>query len=224
MKAMKRMYTLTALLLIGITAAVAQHDPKSKAMLDKLSAKTKAYKTVEAKFSFNIKNKDQGIDETQSGILKMKGDKYYLKVGDGDANSYKEIFCDAKKVYTYSKETNECQVLSVDELDKDALTPKNMFTIYEQGFKSKVKEEKKDSKGRNIMVIDLYPLKPKEKDYSMVRLEVDKDKAEFLKATILGKNGSYYYYTISSFTPDVELDDNIFIFDKTKYKGVKMIE
>lgn len=215
---MKRVYTLTLLILVGITTLAAQHDPKSKAMLDKLSAKTNTYKTVDAKFSFNIKNKDQGIDETQSGILKMKGDKYYLKVDD------KEIFCDGKKVYTYSKETNECQVIAVDELDKDALTPKNMFTIYEQGFKSKVKEEKKDSKGRNIMVIDLYPLKPKEKDYSMVRLEVDKDKTEFIKATILGKNGSYYYYTITTLTPDVELDDSIFIFDKTKYKGVKVIE
>jgi outer membrane lipoprotein-sorting protein len=197
---------------------IAQHDAKSKEMLDKLSEKTKAYKTVEVKFSFEIKNKDQGINQTQTGILKMKGDKYYLKLED------KEIFCDGKEITTYTKELNEAQVISADELDKDAVSPSTMFTIYEQGFKTKVKSEQKDSKGRNTMTIDLYPIKPKEKDYTMVRLDVDKDKVQFIKATILGKNGSYYYYTVTSMTPDVEMDDNIFIFDKTKYKGVKVIK
>ncbi len=219
---MKRIYTLAAFVFFSAVTVIAQHDVKSKAMLDKLSAKTKAYKTVEVKFSFQMLNKEDNIDQTQSGILKMKGEKYFLKLGEGD--DAKEIFCDGKKVYTYTKETNECQVISMDELDKDAVTPKTMFTIYEQGFKSKVKSEQKDSKGRNVMTIDLYPLKPKEKDYTMVRLDVDKDKEQFIKATILGKNGSYYYYTVSSMTPDTEMDDSIFIFDKTKYKGVKVIE
>jgi outer membrane lipoprotein-sorting protein len=215
---MKRIYSLATILFLSAVVVVAQHDVKSKDMLDKLSAKTKAYETVDAKFSFQILNKDQNIDQTQSGTLKMKGDKYYLKLED------KEIFCDGKKVYTYTKELNECQVIGMDELDKDAVTPKNMFTIYEQGFKTKVKSEQKDSKGRNVMSIDLYPLQPKEKDYTMVRLDVDKDKVQFIKATILGKNGSIYYYTISSMTPDVQMDDAIFIFDKTKYPKVKMIE
>jgi outer membrane lipoprotein-sorting protein len=215
---MKRLFALATIALFSASALVAQHDAKSKDMLDKLSAKTKSYKTVEVKFSFNVVNKDQGIDETQTGVLKMKGDKYYLKLED------KEIFCDGKKITTYSKELNEAQVISVDELDKDAVSPTTMFTIYEQGFKTKVKSEQKDSKGRNVMTIDLYPLKPTEKDYTMVRLDVDKDKVQFIKATILGKNGSYYYYTVNSIVPDGEMDDNIFFFDKTKYKGVKVIE
>lgn len=215
---MKRLYTLTVLTLLGVSTVIAQHDAKSKDMLDKLSVKTKAYKTIEVKFSFNITNKDQQIDQTQSGTLKMKGDLYYLKLDD------KEIFCDGKTVTTYSKETNEAQVIGVDELDKDAMSPKSMFTIYEEGFKTKVKSEQKDSKGRNVMTIDLYPLKPKEKDYTMVRLDVDKDKVQFIKATILGKNGSYYYYTVSSLTPDTEMGDDIFFFDKEKYPKVKIIK
>jgi len=215
---MKRIFTLTAITLFTALVAVAQHDTKSKNMLDKLSVKTKAYKTVEVKFSFNIVNKDQGINETQSGTLKMKGDKYYLKLED------KEIFCDGKEITTYSKELNEAQVIGADELDKDAVSPSSMFTIYEQGFKTSVKSEQKDKQGRNVMTIDMYPNKPKEKDYSMVRLDVDVDKVQFIKATILGKNGSYYYYNVSSITPDGEMEDNIFIFDKTKYKGVKVIK
>jgi outer membrane lipoprotein-sorting protein len=215
---MKFLYTLSTVLVFSAVTLMGQHDVKSKAMLDKLSNKTKAYKTIEVKFTFQMVNKDDNIDQTQKGSLKMKGEKYYLKLDD------KEIFCDGKKVYTYSKEPNECQVISMDELDKDAVTPKNMFTIYEQGFKSKVKSEQKDKQGRNVMTIDLYPLKPKEKDYTMVRLDVDKDKEQFIKATILGKNGSYYYYSVTSLNPDTDMDDSIFTFDKSKYPGVKIID
>lgn len=215
---MKRFIALTALFVACLGGMYAQHDTKSKDMLDQLSKKTQAYKTVEVIFSFNITNKDQNIDETQSGTLKMKGDKYYLKMDS------KEIYCDAKKIYTYDRDTKECQVISVDEVEEGAITPKSIFTIYEQGFKSKVKEEKKDGKGRNIMIIDLFPLQPKEKDYTMVRLEVDKDKVQVIQATILGKNGSTYYYNITSLTPDKNMDDSIFDFDKSKYPGVKMIE
>lgn len=215
---MKRIFTIAAITFFTASAVMAQHDAKSKEMLDKLSAKTKAYKTTQVEFSFNIVNKDQGINETQSGILKMKGDKYYLKLDD------KEIFCDGKEITTYSKDLNEAQVIGADELDKDAVSPSTMFTIYEQGFKTKVKSEQKDKEGRNVMTIDMYPTKPKEKDYTMVRLDVDKDKVQFIKATILGKNGSYYYYTVKSIVADAAMDDSIFIFDKTKYKGVKVIK
>ncbi len=215
---MKRLFTLTTITFFTAMSVMAQHDAKSKDMLDKLSAKTKAYKTVEVEFSFNIVNKDQGINETQSGTLKMKGDKYYLKLQD------KEIFCDGKEITTYSKELNEAQVIGADELDKDAVSPSSMFTIYEQGFKTKVKSEQRDKQGRNVMTIDMYPMKPTEKDYTMVRLDVDKDKVQFIKATILGKNGSYYYYNVESIKPDVVMEDNIFIFDKNKYKGVKIIK
>lgn len=210
---MKRIITTTLLFVLSLGLSVAQHDAKAKEMLDKLSVKTKAYKTVEVSFSFRVLNKDQGIDQTSEGTLKMKGDKYYLKLDE------KEIFCDATKVYTYDKNLNECQVISVSELDADAVTPKNMFTIYEAGFKSKVKSEK-----NNIMTIDLYPLKPKEKDYTMVRIDVDKSKVQVLNATVLGKNGSTYYYTIKSLTPDKTYDDAIFNFDKTKYPKVKIID
>ena len=74
---MKGLFTLTALVLFSAAAAFAQHDAKSKAMLDKLSVKTKGYKTIEVKFSFQMINKEDNIDQTQSGVLKMKGDKYY---------------------------------------------------------------------------------------------------------------------------------------------------
>jgi len=189
------------------------HDEESKKILDQLSAKTKAYKTVELSFTFIVKNDEQGIRDTTKGTLKMKDEKYRLTLAD------QEIFCDGNKVYTYNKELNEAQVVEVSELDADAVMPKNMFTIYESDFKSKIKEKK-----GNITVIDLYPMNPKDKDYSIVRIDVDMTRLQVNRAMVLAKNGTHYTYRIDKLTPDKTFDDSIFVFDKTKYPKVKVIE
>ena len=62
---MKRLYSLVALVFFSAVTVMAQHEVKSKAMLDKLSAKTKGYKTIEVKFSFQMVNKQDKIDQTQ---------------------------------------------------------------------------------------------------------------------------------------------------------------
>ena len=75
-------------------AFVAQddQDPKAKAILDKVSAKTKSYKTITIDFTSNLKNKEQGLDETEKGKLIIKGKKYNLTLGDN------EFLCDGTKL------------------------------------------------------------------------------------------------------------------------------
>lgn len=212
-----KIYSFIAAIVISTVVLNAQTDTEAKKILDKLSEKTKSFKTIEVEFTFIVDNKDQKINETTKGTLKMKGEKYRLTMKD------QEIICNGQKVYTFNKEANEVQVIGVDELEEDAITPKNMFTIYENNFKSRIKEKKTED-GKNITVIDLYPMNPKEKDYSIVRLFVDTDKNMVTKATVLAKNGTLYTYKIDKMVPDKEMNESLFIFDKTKYPGVTVIE
>jgi len=212
-----RISSLVTAVVISTVLLNAQTDTEAKKILDKLSEKTKSYKTVEVEFTFIVDNKDQKINETTKGTLKMKDEKYRLLMKD------QEIICNGQKVYTFNKEANEVQVIGVDELEEDAITPKNMFTIYESNFKSRIKEKKTED-GKNIAVIDLYPMNPKEKDYSIVRLFVDTDKMMVTKATVLAKNGTLYTYKIDKMVPDKEMNESLFIFDKSKYPGVTIIE
>jgi len=212
-----KLSSLLAAVSISTILLNAQTDTEAKKILDKLSEKTKSFKTIEVEFTFIVDNKDQKINETTKGTLKMKGDKYRLLMKD------QEIICNGQKVYTFNKEANEVQVISVDELEEDAITPKNMFTIYESNFKSRIKE-KKNEDGKNITVIDLYPMNPKEKDYSIVRLFVDTDKNMVAKATVLAKNGTLYTYKIDKMVTDKEMNESLFVFDKAKYPGVTLIE
>lgn len=212
-----KIHSLVAALVISTFFVNAQTDTEAKKILDKLSEKTKSYKTVEVEFTFIVNNKDQKINETTKGTLKLKDDKYRLLMKD------QEIICNGQNVYTFNKEANEVQVIGVDELEEDAITPKNMFTIYESNFKTRIKEKKIEG-GKNITVIDLYPMNPKEKDYSIVRLFVDTDKNMVTKATVLAKNGTLYTYKIDKLIPDKEMSESLFVFDKSKYPGVTIIE
>lgn len=193
----------------------AQVDGEAKALLDKLSEKTKSYKAVEVAFSFFIEGR--GLNQESRGVLKMKGDLYQLQMDS------LVVVSDGKTVITYRADVNEAQRVPVNELEEDALTPQTMFTIYEKGFKGKIKE-KKTVGGRKITIIDLFPTNPKDKDYSIVRLDIDEDKLQIIKALVIGKNGTKYTYRIEKLTPDKDFPASIFVFDASKYPGVTMVD
>jgi len=204
-------------LLLSSIHSSAQSDKKAKDLLDKLSNKTKGLKSYKVQFTFVLNNRDQNINQTKDGILTVKGNKYHLKF-DGQ-----EIFCDGQNIYTYMKASNEAQIQSSDDLDEESITPEKIFTIYEKGFKFRLNEEDK-SMGSSIKVVDLYPLEPKKKDYSIIRLYIDEGKLMVQKALIRGKNGSDYTYNIKSMENNPEVIDAYFVFDKAKYPGVKIIK
>jgi outer membrane lipoprotein-sorting protein len=187
------------------------------ALLDKLNKKTKAYTSLEAAFTFSVLNTSQKVNEVRKGTIKLKGEKYVLKMGEMD------IFCNGKTVYTYSKEMNEAQVIPVAELDDDAMTPQNMFSIYEKGFKSKIKSSKTEG-GKKITSIELYPTQPKEKDYTMVKMDVDETSMQIKRVEVMGKNGTKYIYAISSFAANKAMADADFEFQKANYPGVSILD
>jgi outer membrane lipoprotein carrier protein len=204
-------------LLLQFVLVNAQVDKKAKDLLDKVSAKTKSFTTYKINFSFTLHNPDLKINETTSGTLEVKGPKYHLKMGE------QEIFCDGKNVISYQKETNEALSQDIADMDSESITPQSIFMMYEKGFKIRyVKDATEGSK--KIAVIDLYPIEPKKKDYSMITLFVDDLQQSINRAEIKAKNGSKYTYAVNKLEPNVTMADNSFTFDKAKYPGVKVIK
>ena len=54
----------------------------SKEILDKLSTKAKTFKTITSDFTSTLNNPKAGINQTNSGSVKIKGSKYYVNMGD----------------------------------------------------------------------------------------------------------------------------------------------
>lgn len=193
----------------------AQDDPRSKAIIDKLIAKSKGWNTFEAEFSSTLVNNASKLNVKQEGNVKVKGKLFRLTLTDNT------VINDGKAVYTYSKKSNEVTITDPADMDKE-MDPSKLFTIYEQGFKSQFVEEKKDAAGITDQVIKLFPLEPQKKPYHTVVMHVDKAKVEPRMVKVLYKDGNEVTYTLKKFTPNAELFENVFTFDKTKYPGAEI--
>jgi len=206
--------TLFVLFIVTFASLQAQEDKKAKAILDKLSAKTKAYSSIRTEFSYSLVNKDRKINNSQFWKLLLKGDKYRLDMGD------QLIISDGKTMWKILKNDKEVEI-STPSAKEDALNPKNIFTMYEKGFKFKyIKEEKLGSK--IVHVIDLFPIIPKEKDYNSIRLFIDKTALQVLKSEIKGKNGNVYTYDIKKFSTNETVDEGQLTFKKAEFPGYEI--
>ena len=189
----------------GVSQAQEQTDKKAKAILDELSAKTKSYSTIKAEFTYSVNDKQGKATETQGGTVYLKGDKFKLELKGQD------IYSDGKTTWTHLKDAKEVQINDADNNAK-GVTPTNIFTMYENGFKYKFEKEE-----GNTQIINLYPSSPDKEKYHTIKLTIDKAKKQITGMKVMMKDGTSQTYSIKSFTPNLELNDSIFIFDKKKH-------
>ena len=183
-------------------------------MLDRLTAKTEAYKTISVEFAYKMENLEAGIDERTDGSLLIMGDKYRLNIAG------QTVICDGETVWTYIEDAEEVQINAVEE-SEETITPEKLLSSYNKDYRSKfIKED--FLYGTTVNIIDLTPIEGK--SYSKVRLIIDKEKDQLHEITIYDKNGSTYSYVIKKFTPNVEVPDSSFTFDKSEFPGVDVID
>lgn len=185
-------------------------DPAAKKILDKVSAKTKSYETIQIKFSYTIEDKKENVNETNKGYAFLKGNKYKLMIPGT------EVFSDGKTVWSYIKDAEEIDITEPGEEEESIFNPAKLFTIYEKGFKYSYLGENKESAVK-YAVIDLFPENPGQKEYSRIRLFIDIEKDQIYSIKTFGKNGVDYTITVDEFKSGVKLPDALFVFDKSKY-------
>ena len=197
-------------------------DAKAKDILDELAAKTKTYTSIKTDFSSvtekRVTDAESKVTDTQSGTLQLKGDKYKLQFKG------QTILSDSKTQWTYIKESNEVQINNApDPKATDNINPVNIFTLYEKGYKYKYEKEEV-IKGVKADIIALYPLDPDKKSYHTIKLTIDKVKKEITSVKIMNKNGTSTTITVKDFTPNSEMPDTMFSFNKAEYKGVEVVD
>lgn len=200
---------LSILILSSTLLGYTQSDKKAVAILDEVTAKTKAYKSIKIEFTYAMDNAKQKIHDKFNGALTSKGDKYNLSAAG------QVVFCDGKTVWTYLKDAKEVQINDVNNND-DAFTPTKLLSNYTKDYKSKFISEK-----GNEQLLELYPLK-KGKSMIKAQLTIDKAKKQVMKFVMFDKNGSTFSYIVNKFTTDQAISDNIFIFNKSDYPGVEI--
>jgi outer membrane lipoprotein carrier protein len=195
---------------------MAQGDPKAKAILDNVSKKVKALKSLKANFTITITGAKNAKPQTKKGNVYMKGDKYYVSL------SGQEIYCDTKTIWTFMKESNEVQISSFDP-NENSFTPSKLFTnFYDKEYIYKYEGEQTVG-GKKVDVINLTPTN-KSKQYSKVELMIDKAQSVVAGGKMYEKNGNVYQYSVSGYTPNPALTDNMFTFDTKKHPKVEVVD
>ena len=213
---MKFIQTILIASLIAITGSVHAQDAKAKAILDKVSNNTRQYATVTSDFSFTLEDKAADVKQTQEGTLKMKGKKYYIKLGDN------EIYSDGETRWTYNTDMNEVYI-DFAESGEGALNPAEIYTVWETGFKQYYEKEMTEG-GRTLDVIKLVPSDARDKTFHTVKVYIDRLKEEVAKIEILGKQGDNYTYKVKTFKTDAAYANDAFVFNKSAHPGVEEID
>ena len=194
----------------------AQQDAKAKEILDKLSQTSKSYKTIQIDFSFTLQNKTGSVTETNEGSVALKGKSYRLHMPAMGM----EVFSDGAVTWSYLTQSNEVNISAVDPESEASLNPANIFTIYENGFNFTYIGEESVA-GKAALVIDLFPTDAK-KEFTKVRLSIDKVKNQILMAKTFNKDGNTYTLAMKNMKTDQNLTPDYFKFDPAKYPKVEI--
>ncbi len=213
---MKNLIYVPAVLAVLATPLFAQqNDSEAQEILKGVSQKYKSLTTISADFTYQLEDAQNKTAEKQTGKVFLKGTKYLLQIPS------QEVFCDGQTVWTYLKDSKEVQITDPDAKE-DAITPANIFTMYERGFTFKYIEESAQGETA-VQIIDLTPI-DKTKKYFKVRLTINKAEKLIISSTLFDKNGNKISYFIDKFTPDNTLDDSIFTFTIANYPGIEVVD
>ncbi|ADB41819.1 LolA family protein [Spirosoma linguale] len=211
---MKKFAVLLSLAFVMTLPAFAQKDKRAQGILDAMSKKYKSLKSYQASFTFA--SAGGGAKESYKGDLTVKNEKFRLLLGG------QEVFTDGKTMSTYIKESNEVNVQDYDAGSNSELNPTQIYTIYKRGFDYRFLKEQKQA-GRTLEVIELTSNRPKSA-IKTVQIAVDKADKSVRNWLISNKDGKQTSYTITKFTPNVNVPDSFFAFDKSKYPGVEVVD
>ncbi len=214
---MKRLLFI-AVLSVFAMSGFAQQDAKAKEILEKVTKTTQSLASLEAKFSYEMNNKAENIQEKSTGTIILKNKKYKLNIPQLGL----QITCDGKTIWTYMVNSNEVTISNLADATDELMDPSKIFTIYEKGFNYKFAGESVEG-GVPVYNIDLTPQKPTG-DIQKARIMIDKQKMLIRGASMSGKEGNTYIVSVSQFKTDGVYSDSDFVFDPKKIKGIEVVD
>lgn len=209
------MYNKTKLLLICslLLAGIVRADDRSRAILDAL-ATTLNGQPYEVLFSASM----PGEFEQQEGRIVVSGDKYYVYT------SQLEVFFDGKLLQTYSSTENQLILETLDPNDSFILaSPSRFFRFSPNDIADTYKGESVVA-GRKLQEVLLTP-KSSKAGYESLSIWIDPANGmpTRLSARFPGIS-TPVEIQIRKITPGFGAEPALFVFDKSKHKGVEVID
>ena len=198
-----------ALFLFSFQFIAAQSNAEAEKIISDLLANVKT-SAIKTNFKLAINEKNNPQTQVSSGTFTIKGNKFVLEM---DAM---KVFFDGKTQWAYVPQNNE---VSITEPSEKELSETNPMAIL-SGFKSKsnIQFSSKVKSDQNYC-LEMLP-KIKNKDITKIEVQVNKSNGNLFTIKLQNKNGSSSILTLNNFQKGLKVNDNVFVFDKTKYKNV----
>lgn len=199
---MNRIYTLFFLLMLTLSLS-AQQDTKAKNILDKTVEKYNQSKGINVIFG-----------GSQSGKLLLKGEKFQLTTQDVTT------WFDGQTQWSYLKQNEEVNISTPTSEELRAINPYAWLSLYKQGFNYRYSGVK-TREGKQGHEIVLTP--QTKQDIQSITLLIGSD-YEPIYIGILPTEGQMQEFIVHNYRTQLNLNDNAFRFDKSKYPNAEIID
>jgi outer membrane lipoprotein-sorting protein len=210
---MRKISSFILLFLLLVMNAAAQNDPKATAILDKFSSKASSAPSVSMKFLFIKVDQVQNSIDTVAGSVILSKNSYKLDLPDNI------IWFNGVTSWSYLTAEEEVTITEPDKKDNSFQNrPSQIFTMYKEGYKSRLLEEKTDS-----YLIDLYPTDLKS-ELVRVRLTIVKPSLDLKTFEYKMRDGVTITIAVTEYSLARAPEPGFFTFTPEKHKGVEIID
>tara|TARA_B110000858_G_scaffold32359_1_gene35832 strand:+ start:11346 stop:11969 length:624 start_codon:yes stop_codon:yes gene_type:complete len=195
------------IILLSITNIYSQIDLKAEELLKRVSFNIDNAKNYSINFSYQL---DDNINQLTKGSVIISKDNYFL-----DFMGIKQI-CDSSFIYTIVPENEEVMISEISEEDSQTISPSKILNFYRQGYTIELDESKNENNFK-IQYIKLTPI-DSNSDVSHLYLGINSN-YNIYKVIEIGKNKSKTIFKVNKILYNIDLEKDIFTFDKNKYEG-----
>ena len=195
------------IILLSITNIYSQIDLKAEELLKRVSFNIDNAKNYSINFSYQL---DDNINQLKKGSVIISKDNYFL-----DFMGIKQI-CDSSFIYTIVPENEEVMISEISEEDSQTISPSKILNFYRQGYIIELDESKNENNFKT-QYIKLTPI-DSNSDVSHLYLGINSN-YNIYKVIEIGKNKSKTIFKVNKILYNIDLEKDIFTFDKNKYEG-----
>jgi outer membrane lipoprotein carrier protein len=199
--------------LLSSINALAQKDQSAINILDKFSSSAMAAPSVSMKFDMVTIDQMENKQDTLTGSIILSKDKYKLDLPDNS------IWFNGETSWSYLPAEKEVTIAKADRKDNSFQNkPSAIFSMYKNGYKSRLIEESADS-----YIVDLYPEDIKS-DLLRVRLTIGKTQMNLKSLEYKKRDGIIITLHVKEYSLKIKPVPDTFVFQTGKYKGVDIID
>ena len=193
--------------------AIGQNDQEVIKILDKFSSTALGAPSVSMKFQMVTTDQIENTNDTLTGSIILSKDKYKLDLTDNIT------WFNGETSWSYLPAEKEVTITKPDRKENSFQNrPSAIFSIYKNGYKSRLIEERSES-----YIIDLYPEDIKS-DLLRVRLSIGKSLLNLKSLEYKKRDGIVITLSVQEYNLKLKPDPDTFIFQTGKFKGVEVID